>query len=370
MTQKLLAPITVGSAQLKHRVVMAPLTRMRSDDGDMPNDLMAEYYEQRSSEGGLIISEAATVSLRGRAYLGAPGIYNAEQVSAWKKITSAVHSKGGKIFLQIWHGGRQSHPDNEPNYELPIGPSAISGQGAAHTSSGWKDVGVPRALELNEIPGVIDEFRTGAERAIEAGFDGVEIHAANGYLPDQFLQDGANLRTDAYGGPIEHRARFLLEVTSAVVHAIGAGRVGVRISPSSIACGIFDSNPAATFSYVAKELNKFGLAYLHVVEPRVVGDSSIDEAAKAVAAASLRPLYKGTIVAAGGFTPESAEEIIRSGDADLVAFGRSFIANPDLPERIRAGLPFNPYHRDTFYGGNAVGYVDYPFYKPNVKETA
>lgn len=362
MQMKLFEPIALGPHALSHRVVMAPLTRMRSSPGDMPNDLMVEYYTQRASAGGLIISEAATVSTRGRAYLGAPGIYSDEQATAWKKITAAVHAKRGKIFLQIWHGGRQSHPDNEPNNEPTIAPSAIAGEGFAHTPSGWKAIETPRALEINEIQSVIEEFRSGAQRALEAGFDGVEIHGANGYLLDEFLQDGANKRTDRYGGTVENRARLLLEVVNAVAGVWGADRVGVRISPSSRLNGMSDSNPAETFGYVAGELNKLDLAYLHVIEPRVLGDGAVENDEEPVAAAGLRKRYKGTIVVAGGFSADSAEEIIKSGAADLVAFGRNFIANPDLPERIRSGLEMNPYQRETFYGGDERGYLDYPFY--------
>ncbi len=370
MQRKLFEPIAVGPHVLDHRVVMAPLTRMRSSPGDMPNDLMVEYYSQRASAGGLIISEAATVSMRGRAYLGAPGIYSDEQAAAWKKITAAVHAKQGKIFLQIWHGGRQSHPDNEPGNEPTIAPSAIAGDGFAHTLGGWKAVETPRALEINEIRSVIEEFRSGAQRALEAGFDGVEIHGANGYLLDEFLQDGANQRTDRYGGTVENRARLLLEVANAVAGVWGAERVGVRISPSSRINGMSDSNPEETFGYVAVELDKLGLAYLHVIEPRVWGDGAVENDKEPVAAASLRALYKGTIIVAGGFSPDSAEKIIASDAADLVAFGRSFIANPDLPERIREGLPMNPYQRDTFYGGDARGYIDYPFYAMGGRKTA
>ncbi len=370
MRHTLFEPVLVGSRKLSHRIVMAPLTRMRSTVGDLPNDLMVEYYTQRASEGGLIIAESATVSLRGRAYLGAPGIYNNQQASAWRKITAAVHAKGGKIFLQIWHGGRQSHPDNEPNHDLCIAPSAIAGEGAAHTISGWKPVEMPRALERHEIPAIIEEFRIGSLHALEAGFDGVELHSANGYLLDEFLQDGSNRRTDEYGGPIENRARLLLEVTRAAASVWGFDRVGVRISPSTKFGGIFDSDPAATFGYIAKELDKLDLAYLHIIEPRVSGDAAVEDQGPATAAANLRPLFKGIIIAAGGFSPKSAEEIIAAGNADLVAFGRSFIANPDLPERIRAGLPFNVHDRATFYGGDARGYIDYPFHNVGTRKTA
>jgi N-ethylmaleimide reductase len=358
----LFSPIKIGALSLTHRVVLAPLTRMRSDKGDMPTKMMIKYYEQRASEGGLIISEAATVSLRGRAYYGAPGIYNEDQVAAWKPITEAVHNKGGKIFMQIWHGGRQSHSDNEPNNDTPIGPSALNANVQAHTPNGWKDTVVPRALEVHEIPAIVDEFRTAARLAAKAGFDGVEIHSANGYLPDQFLQDGSNHRTDEYGGSIPNRARFLLEVTQAVVDELGGSRVAVRISPSTSFGGMFDSNSEATFGYIADQLNQFNLAYLHIIEPRVAGDASVENDVPPVAAGTLRKVFKGPIIAAGGFNSDSANDLLKAGDADLVAFGRYFIANPDLPERFRLNLPLNPYDRDTFYGGAEEGYVDYPFH--------
>ncbi len=292
------------------------------------------------------------------------------QAVAWKKVTAAVHAKGGRIFLQIWHGGRQSHPDNEPGKELPVAPSALAGEGAAHTLDGWKPVVTPLALERHEIQLVVEEFRNGAQHALEAGFDGVEIHAANGYLPDEFLQDGSNRRTDEYGGSIENRARFLLEVTNAAAGVWGANCVGVRISPGTTFNGMSDSDPSATFGYIAKALDRIGLAYLHVIEPRVSGDASKDDRTEAFAAENLRSHFRGTIIAAGGFTSESAEEILRTGAADLVAFGRSFIANPDLPARIRDGLPLNPYDRSTFYGGDGRGYLDYPFYSEINEEVA
>ena len=362
---KLLSTAKLGPYTLNHRVVLAPLTRMRAGEYDIPTKTMTEYYEQRASEGGFLVSEATSVSPRGRAYLGAAGIYTDEQMQAWKPATKAVHAKGGRIFLQLWHGGRQSHVDNEPNGELPVAPSAIKVQGAVvHTAAaGWTEPSAPRALRIDEIPAVVEEFRKAAERAVEAGFDGVELHAANGYLPDQFLQDGSNHRSDAYGGPIENRARFLLEVVEAMVSVWGGDRVGVRLSPSTTFGGMWDSDPMATFGYVATQLNRFGLAYLHVIEPRVAGDETVAEGRPVVAAAHLRKFFKGTLIAAGGFNAESAEAILQAGDADLVAFGRHFIANPDLPERIRRNLPLNKYNRDTFYGGGAEGYVDYPFYK-------
>jgi N-ethylmaleimide reductase len=357
---KLFSTTEVGPYRLSHRVVMAPLTRMRSDPGDIPSDLMVEYYTQRASDGGLIVSEATPVSIRGNGYAGAPGIYSDGQIAGWRRVTGAVHAKGGCIFQQLWHVGRQSHVDLQPNGGAPVAPSAIAAEGYAYTRRGEAPFSTPRALELREIPGIIAEFRSGAERALRAGFDGVEIHGANGYLPDQFLQDGTNRRSDEYGGPIENRARFLLEVTQAAICAWGADRVGVRISPSGAYGSMSDSDPPATFGYVATQLDRLGIAYLHVVEPRVKGTEEISRDQAPIAAQHLRQKFSRTLIAAGGFNRDSAEAIVASGDADLVAFGRHFISNPDLPERLRRGLPLNRYDRTTFYGGDARGYVDYP----------
>ena len=356
----LFSPVKIGPYQLSHRVVMAPLTRMRSDPGDIPSDLMVEYYSQRASKGGLIISEATPVSIRGYGYAGAPGIYSDGQIKGWRRVTDAVHARGGRIFLQLWHVGRQSHTDLQPNGEPPVAPSAIAAEGYAYTKQGEVPFSMPRALAPEEIPGIVEEFRAGAERALRAGFDGVEIHGANGYLPDQFLQDGTNKRTDEYGGPIENRARFLLEITQAAISVWGADRVGVRIAPSGTYGSMSDSNPAATFGYVVIELDRLGIAYLHVVEPRIKGIDEIAKGQAPIAAQHLRQKFNRTLIAAGGFTGESAAAIIAVGDAELVAFGRHFISNPDLPERLRRNLPLNRYDRSTFYGGDGRGYIDYP----------
>jgi N-ethylmaleimide reductase len=357
---KLFTSTQVGPYKVSHRVVMAPLTRMRSDPGDIPSELMVEYYTQRASEGGLIISEATPVSIRGFGYAGAPGIYSDTQIAGWQRVTNAVHAKGGRIFQQLWHVGRQSHVDLQPNGDAPVAPSAIAAEGYAYTQRGEAPFSMPRALELDEIPGIIEEFRSGAERALRAGFDGVEIHGANGYLPDQFLQDGTNKRTDEYGGSIENRARFLLEITQAAISVWGADRVGVRISPSSTYGSMSDSDPQATFGYVTTELDRLGIAYLHIVEPRIKGTEDVAHGEAAIGVQHLRKKFSRTLIAAGGFTPASAEATVTFGDADLVAFGRHFIANPDLPERIRQGLPLTRYDRSTFYGGDARGYTDYP----------
>jgi N-ethylmaleimide reductase len=359
---KLFTSVQVGPMVFSHRVVMAPLTRMRSEQpSDVPGDLMVEYYGQRASEGGLIISEATTVAATGRGYLGAPGIYDGAHIGGWRKVTDAVHAKGGKMFLQLWHVGRTAHVDLTGG-ATPVSASVTPYEGVAFTHNGMVPVSPNRALEIGVIPGIVEKFRKGAERARAAGFDGVEVHGGNGYLIDQFLQDGSNKRTDSYGGPPENRARLLMEIIHAAATVWAYERVATRISPGTKFNGMSDSNPARTFDYVAKALAPLGLAYLHIIEPRVIGSQEAGEGLPPVAAANLRLFFKGTIIAAGGFDAKSAEEIVVKGDADLVAFGRHFIANPDLPKRIMLGLPLNPYDRSTFYGGDAHGYTDYPFY--------
>jgi N-ethylmaleimide reductase len=365
--RKLFSPVQVGPVTLLHRVVMAPLTRSRSEQpGDIPSDLMVEYYTQRASEGGLIISEATSISIAGRGWFGAPGMYSDEQVAGWKKITGAVHAKGGRMFLQLWHVGRSSHVDMT-NGATPVAPSVVpdywlGSTPSVSTPSGWAKPSPHRALDIAEIPGVVEDYRRAAERAKAAGFDGVELHAANGYLPDQFLQDGSNKRADAYGGPVENRSRFLLEVVEALVSVWGGNHVAVRIAPGGTWNSMSDSNPAALFNYLAEQLNRFGLAYLHVIEPRIKGNVLAVEGQAPVATAQLRKIFNGKIIAAGGFDPNSAEAIVEKGDADLVAFGRHFLANPDLPKRIKLGLPLNAYDRATFYTFDFYGYTDYPFY--------
>jgi N-ethylmaleimide reductase len=359
---KLFSPIRIGALDLSHRVVLAPLTRMRADlPGNVPNDLMATYYGQRASEGGLMITEATFISPTGNGGYASPGIFTDAQVAGWRKVVDALHAKGAKILLQLWHVGRQSHVDLQPNRQAPIAPSAIQAEVRALLPSGPAIGSMPRAIKLLEIPGLVDEYRKGAERAKVAGFDGVEVHAANGYLIDQFLQDNSNQRTDAYGGTVENRTRFLLEVVEAVTSVWGSDRVGVRIGPSNKFGGMGDSAPDVTFPYVARALARFGLAYLHVIEPRVTGNVS-DDAQQPVAAGQLRPLFGGPVIAAGGFNAEGADAILTRGDTDLVAFGRHFLANPDLPERLRRNLPLNTYDRNTFYYGGMKGYADYPFY--------
>jgi N-ethylmaleimide reductase len=360
---KLFSPIKIGAIDLSHRVVLAPLTRMRADlPGNVPNDLMTKYYGQRASQGGLMITEATFVSQTGNGGYASPGISTDAQVAGWRKVVDAVHAKGAKILLQLWHVGRQSHIDLQPNGRAPVAPSAVQAEVRALLASGPTTGSMPRAIDLSEIPGLVDEFRKGAERAKKAGFDGVEVHSANGYLLDQFLQDNSNLRTDAYGGPVENRARFLLEVVEAVTSVWGSDRVGVRIAPSNKFGGMGDSTPNVTFPYVARALAPFGLAYLHVIEPRVTGNVS-DDNMPPVAAGMLRPLFRGPVIAAGGFDAAGADAILTKGDADLVAFGRHFLANPDLPDRLYRDLPLDPYDRTTFYYGGTKGYADYPAFR-------
>jgi N-ethylmaleimide reductase len=333
---------------------------MRADmPGNVPGDLMTEYYAQRASEGGLMICEATFISRTGNGGYGSPGISDDAQVAGWRKVVNAVHAKGAKILLQLWHVGRQSHTELQPGGQAPIAPSALQAEVRALLANGPTTGSMPRAIELSEIPALIGEYRKAAERAEKAGFDGVEVHSANGYLLDQFLQDNSNLRADEYGGPIENRARLLMEVVNAVASVWGSNRVGVRIGPSNKFGGMGDSTPTVTFPYVATSLAQLGLAYLHVIEPRVTGNVS-DDSIPPEAAGSLRPLFGGPVVAAGGFDALGAEAILTKGDADLVAFGRHFLANPDLPARIRRNLPLNPYDRTTFYYGGAKGYIDYP----------
>ncbi|SAK67662.1 NADH-flavin oxidoreductase/NADH oxidase [Caballeronia pedi] len=356
---KLFSSTKVGRLQLSHRVVLAPMTRLRSDSDDSPSAMMIEYYRQRASQGGLLITESAHPSYDSRGYLGAPGIYTDEHIEAWKKITDAVHAKGAHIFMQIAHDGRQSHVDLSWG-NPPVAPSVVPYETTVFTQNGWVPNSPHRALETNEIPAIVESLRHAAERAKAAGFDGVELHNANGYLADTFLQDGTNKRTDAYGGTIEKRARFSLELVDAFASVWGADRVGVRVSPSGRWGAISDSNPEATFGHFAARLNGYGLAYLHVIEPRVMGTETLDAGQAPVASSFLRKLFDGPIIAAGGFDRAGAEQIVQRGDADLVAFGRWFSSNPDLPERLRRNLPLTPYQRDAFWGGDERAYTDFP----------
>jgi N-ethylmaleimide reductase len=360
---KLFTSRKVGAFDLKHRIVLAPMTRLRTiQPNDIPSPMMADFYGQRASEGGLEIIEAASVSKQARSYLGAASIFHDGQDAGWKAIADAVHAKGGRAFLQLIHGGRQSHVEVNDG-GAPVAPSIVPFEGVALTRDGFVPVSPHRALEIEEIADVVEDFRQAAQRAKKAGFDGVELHGANGYLVDQFIQDGSNKRTDEYGGPVENRVRFLREALEALISVYGADRVGVRISPSGEWGGVSDSDPEATFSHVAQVLNSYKIAYLHVIEPRIKGDSTLHEGHPAVAAAYLRPHFSGPIIAAGGFERASAIEIVESGDADLVAFGRHFSSNPDLPERLAHDLPLTPYVREAFWGGNEDNYSDFPTYE-------
>ncbi|WP_293779058.1 alkene reductase [uncultured Oxalicibacterium sp.] len=348
MSRLLFEPIKVGDLSLPNRVFMAPLTRLRSSPGRVPNALMAEYYAQRAS-AGLILSEATSVTPQGVGYPDSPGIWSEEQVAGWKLVTDAVHQAGGRIVLQLWHVGRISDPIYL-NGELPVAPSAIAAEGHVSLVRPHKSFEVPRALALEEIPGVVAAYRQGAENAKRAGFDGVEVHGANGYLLDQFLQGSTNKRTDAYGGPVEHRARLLLEVTDACIEVWGADRVGVHLSPRGTSHSISDSDPLATFGYVMRELDKRGIAFVCIREQYTPDRLGLQ----------LRKQFGGVYVANDTFTPEQAEQVLAAGEADAVAFGRLFIANPDLPARLAVDAELNPPRPEKFYGGAAEGYTDYP----------
>ena len=356
-TPHLFTPLTFGALTAPHRVFMAPLTRCRAESGHVPGDLAVEYYRQRAG-AGLIITEATSVSPRGFGYPSTPGIFTDAQVAGWKRVTDAVHAAGGRIFLQLWHVGRISHPAYQPDGARPVAPSAVKPKGQVFTGTAMEDYVTPRALDLAEIPGVIAEYVDGARRAKDAGFDGVEIHNANGYLLDQFLRDGTNRRTDRYGGSVENRARLTLEVTRAVVDIWGADRVGIRFSPGGVFNDMHDSDPLATFSHVLAQLVPFGLAYAHITE--VTAQDIAHGATRGVGPRELRPVYPGVIVTAGGFTRDTGDQAIAEGWADAVAYGVPFLANPDLPERLRRNAPLNPPDEATFYTPGPKGYTDYP----------
>jgi N-ethylmaleimide reductase len=366
----LFTPTALGPLRLKHRVIMAPLTRSRSIQPDsVPGDLMREYYEQRASDGGLIITEATNISLTSRGWLGAPGLYSDQQVEGWKKIVAAVHAKGGHMFAQLWHSGRSSHTSMTGG-AIPVSASVdpTYWENPNHLVSipgGWVQPSPHRALALHEIPGIVADYREAAKRAMVAGFEGVELHAANGYLVDQFLQDGSNKRTDEYGGSLVNRVRLLSEIVHALASVWGADRVAVRIAPYGTWNGMSDSDPDALFAHVARELNHFGLAYLHLIEPRVSGSEDVKSSGD-LAAKRLRPFFKGKMIAAGGFEPDTAEQVVSAGTLDAVAFGRHFLSNPDLPQRIAEHLELTSYDRSTFYTFDEVGYTDYPVYAPAV----
>ena len=350
------APYTMGNLQLRNRMVMAPLTRSRAGDGNVPSALAATYYSQRAS-AALIITEATQASPGGQGYIATPGIHSPEQVRAWKQVTDAVHARGGLIFMQLWHVGRISHPDFL-NGQMPVAPSAIAPRGVqTYTAEGLKDIPTPRELRTDEIPGIVEAFRQGAQNAKAAGFDGVEVHGANGYLLDQFLEDCTNKRTDQYGGSVENRARLLFEVIAAASGVWGADRVGVRLSPGGTFNDMCDCHPQETFGYVVRRLAGMGMAYLHLIESTPPqGEHPVPD----LSATFFRPMYPGTLIVAGGYDLQKANAVLGAGTADLVAFGKMFIANPDLVERFARDAPLNTPNPQTFYGGGAEGYTDYP----------
>lgn len=373
---KLFTPLTLGgkkdAVHLLHRVVMAPLTRLRTGEEGLQSEHGVTYYTQRATHGGLLIAEATNISPQARGTYGAPGIFTAAQIEAWKNVTGAVHGKGGKIFLQLWHTGRLSHPLNQPNGELPVSSSATPFPEVQYRSAltrlGRQKYITPRALEIDEIPQIVADYRQAAINALEAGFDGVELHAANGYLLEQFLIDGINKRTDKYGGSIENRARLLFEALEAILSAIPSSKVGIRLSPYGVSFGLSDSTPAGTYGYVVKQLNQHDLAYVHIIEPggyHVLGDNVPSEGITPM----FRKLYDGVLITASGFTREKAVNVVADSQADAVAVGRAFISNPDLVKRYELDLPLTESNRDTYYLAErdvqyiTEGYTDYVFYE-------
>lgn len=355
--QPLLESYNLFGLHLSNRVIMAPMTRSRAGEGNVVTDLTAKYYQQRAS-AGLIISEGTQISEQGVGYPWTPGIHTDEQVTGWKKITEAVHQANGHIFAQIWHVGRVSHPLYHGG-DKPVAPSAVKPEGETFTTEGMKEFVTPRTLETEEIPGIIEDYAQAARNAVKAGFDGVEIHGANGYLIDQFIKDGTNKREDQYGGSIKNRSRFALEVVEAVSDVIGADKTGIRFSPVGRNQGIKDSNPKEVFGYLLEQLNPFDLAYVHLMEP--MGDISDLPHYPENVTNFFRPVYDGTIITNAGYDQESGNAVLEEGTADLVAYGQLFLANPDLPERFAANAGLNEPDPDTFYGGDEKGYTDYPF---------
>ncbi|BBH33953.1 MULTISPECIES: alkene reductase [Pseudomonas] len=353
--RNLFTPHKLGDLTLSNRVVLAPLTRNRAGQGFVPSEFAATYYSQRAS-AGLLISEASQISQQGQGYQDTPGIYTQAQIDGWRTVTDAVHAKGGRIFLQLWHVGRVSHVDLQENGAAPVAPSALRPATKVFVNNRFEDVSAPRALDISELPGIVNDFRQAAANAIAAGFDGVEIHGANGYLLDQFIKDGANVRTDAYGGSIENRARLLLEVTAAVVKEVGAKRTGLRISPVSPANGVSSSAPQPQFDYLVDQLNALDIVYLHVVEGATGGPRDVAP----FDFGALRQRFKNTYIANNGYDLDLATSRLVEDKADLIAFGRPFIGNPDLVERLKTGSPLSAFNPATLYGGGATGYIDYP----------
>jgi N-ethylmaleimide reductase len=350
-------PIELGPYTLRNRIFMSPMTRGRATIPDgVPTDIMAEYYRQRAS-AGLVIAEATGISPQGRGWLGAPAVFTDAHEAGWRPITKAVHDEGGRIFLQLWHMGRVSHPDFLDG-ELPVGPSAIAAAGQAHTPQGTKDYVAPRPLRADELPGIAADYAAAAERAIAAGFDGVELHGANGYLLDAFIRDRSNQRDDEYGGSIENRWRFPLEVTRAVIDAVGKERTGFRVSPTGAYNDMADGDPVATFTHGATALHGLGIAYLHVIDPLPHSFMAVKDAP--VVHPHLRKAFGGTLILNGGFDRATGDEVLAAGQADAVTFGAPFLANPDLPRRMQEGAPLNPPDFATFYTPGPKGYIDYP----------
>lgn len=360
MTEHILSPFQLGNLTLPNRMVMAPMTRNRADENGVPRPMSGIYYAQRAT-AGLVITEATQVSPKGTGYVFTPGIHTQEQARGWKVVTDAVHQAGGRIFSQIWHTGRVSHPLLQPNGEVPLAPSPIQADTMVFTPNGFEPAAVPRELALDEITDIVEQFAQAARFAKEAGFDGVEIHGANGYLLEQFLKDGTNKRTDAYGGKVSSRIRFTLEVVREVVEVWGPGRVGLRISPLGVFNDMHDSDPHRLYSALVQELNTIPLAYLHVIEPLPDHPNFKNQAGVAPTLPVLREIYNGTIIVNGGYGKEQGEDAIARDQADLVAFGVPYLANPDLAERFKMNAPLNPPDMDTFYGGDEKGYTDYPF---------
>lgn len=352
----LFTPHRLGTLELPNRLVMAPMTRNRAGAGHVPTELMARYYEQRAS-AGLLVTEATQVAPEGVGYPNTPGIYASEQVEGWKRVTERVHASSGRIFLQLWHVGRISHPLFQPGGKLPVAPSAIAPSGEVYTPEGMKPYVAPRALDTSEIVAIVEQYARGARHARDAGFDGVELHGANGYLVDQFLRDGTNHRTDKYGGSIENRARFLIEVVQALITAWAPDRVGVRLSPSGTFNDMKDSAPLETFGYAVGQLDDLGTAYVHLVEGT---DADVRHGGTVVPTFELRPRFSRTLIVNGDYDRERGDAAIQKDAADLVSFGRLFLANPDLPRRLKTGAPLNTPDANTFYGGDEKGYVDYP----------
>ncbi len=353
---QLFEPFRLGDIELRNRIVMAPLTRNRATRGsDAPNAMNVDYYRQRAG-AGLIITEGTQISQQGQGYVWTPGIYSQEQLAGWKAVVDAVHAEGGKIIPQLWHVGRVSHTSLQPGGAAPVAPSALQAKTKTYIADGFTEVSPPRALTREEIPGIVADYARAAENAKALGFDGIELHGAHGYLLDQFLRDGSNSRTDEYGGPIENRVRLVLEVVDAVAKVFGKGRVGIRISPVSPANDARDSNPQALFLHLVEKLNETGIAFIHVVEGATRDARDYLE----FDYAPLRRAFRGAYIANNSLTRDLAVEAVASGRADLVAFGRLFIANPDLVERLRRNAPLNEPDVATFYGGDARGYTDYP----------